>query len=172
VTTLPPSEEARLRQLIAKHKVVFEIRPTYVIYEGERLQVGFDVELYGTHSQAVLEGREEQPIPGCERCEQVWKDLREIATAALPPDDRPTGYYVESFDHSLRYSPKRRARTGRDRPDVELLIEVRHREGFNRDVDPCESKCVQDIVAALRALGVQERTWNDYRSQQFLQDHA
>src|SRR5262249_39247552 len=123
------SDRTRLRDLVFRHKVVFEIRP-----------------------------------PGCQRCVAVWDDLCEIATAVLPPEDRPTGYHVEPFDRSLHYFTKRRPSPTRDRPDVELNIEVRHREGFNREVDPCESRCVQEIIAELRDLGVQEGTWNEHRA--------
>lgn len=167
---LSPQEEKHLRDLVFEHQVVFEVRPAYGFDEGKRLQVGFDVELCGTHGQGVLDGREPQPIPGCDRCVRVWDHLDEIARNVLPPADRPTGYYVEPFDHSLRYFTKRRvARV--DRPDVQLMIEIRHREGFNRDVDPCESRCLQDILASLRSLGAQEGTWNAYRARLFQRDH-
>jgi hypothetical protein len=157
---------------VFRHKVVFEIRPAYAIVEDRRRQIGFDVEIYGTHGQGVLDGHEPQPTPGCASCVAVWDDLHEIANAVRPPEDRETGYYVEPFDHALRYFTKRRPSANRDRPDVELNIEVRHREGFNREVDACESRCVQEIVAGLRDLGVQEGTWNEYRAQLFRRDHA
>jgi hypothetical protein len=159
-----------LRDLVARHKVVFELRPAYEMVGGHRLQVGFDVEVCGTHSQGVLEGHEPQPMPGCERCVAVFRDLVEIAKTSLPPEDRPTGYYIEPFDYSLHYFTKRRPGANRDRPDVMLTIEVRHREGFDREVDPCESRCAQEITGNLRALGVQEGTWSDYRAQVF--EHA
>lgn len=167
----PSANTHLLRDTVAKHKVVFELRPAYAIVDGQRRQVGFDVELCGTHGQGVLDGSEPQPVPGCERCLAVFHDLVEIAKAVLPPSDRPTGYYVAPFDHSLHYFKKRRPSANRDRPDVMLTVEVRHREGFDRDIDPCESRCVQEIIAGLRALGVQEGTWNEYRAQIFDRDH-
>jgi hypothetical protein len=33
--------------------------------------------------------------------------------------------------------------------------------------NPCESLCLDEITAALRSLGVQEKTWSDYRSKIF-----
>ncbi len=165
-------DTTHLRELVARHKVVYELHPAYAIVGDERRQVGFDVEISGTHGQGVLEGHEPQPAPGCERCLGVFRDLVQIARASLPPEDRPTGYYIEPFDHSLHYFKKRRPSANRDRPDVLLTIEVRHREGFDREVDPCEARCVQDIIASLRTLGAQEGTWNDYRAQLFDRDHA
>lgn len=160
-----------LRDLVAQHKVVYELRSAYAIVADKRRQVGFDVEICGTHSQGVLEGHEPQPAPGCERCLAVFHDLVEIAKASVPPEDRPTGYYIEPFDHALHYFNKRRPSASQDRPDVMLTVEVRHREGFDREVDPCESRCVQDIIASLRTLGAQEGSWNDYRAQLFNRDY-
>jgi hypothetical protein len=161
----------QLRELVMRHKVVYELRPAYAMVDEQRRQVGFDVEVCGTHGQGVLDGHEPQPAPGCERCVAVFHDLVDVAKAVLPPADRPTGYYIEPFDQSLHYFTKRRPAARRDRPDVMLTIEVRHREGFDREVDPCESRCVQEIVASLRALGAQEGTWSDYRAQLFNRDH-
>jgi hypothetical protein len=165
------TEVKHLRDLVGEHKAVFEVRPAYSVYTGERMQVGFDVELCGTHSQAVLDGHESSPTPGCERCVRVWEDLREIASAALPAEDRPSGYYIEAFQPAISYYTKRRPRPTVDRPDIELVIEIRHRQGFNREVDPCESRCLQDILATLKSLGVQEGTWNEYRAAIFQREH-
>lgn len=56
-----------LRDLVFQHKVVFEIRPAYAVADDRRLQVGFDVEISGTHSQAVLEGHEPEPAPAAKQ---------------------------------------------------------------------------------------------------------
>jgi hypothetical protein len=43
------------------------------------------------------------------------------------------------------------------RPDVELVIEVRHRSGYFAPPDACESECVKEMVEDLRGLGIRER---------------
>lgn len=158
-----------LRELAERHKVVFEVRPNYA---GKHVQIGFDIELYGTHSEAVLEHREPMPEPGCPRCQEVWNHLDELARAVLPPDDRESDYRVEYFNASLSFDKKRRVHANLDRPDVKLVIEVRHREGYNLPADACETRCVQDMIAALRHLGVQEGSWNEWKAQMFRRDHA
>jgi hypothetical protein len=168
--TLSDAGKRHLQALIFDHKVLFEVRPAYSVYSGERIQVGFDVQLSGTHSQGVLEGHEPQPTPGCERCVLVWEHLDEIAQAVLPPEGRPSGYEISSFRPAISYYSKRRPKPTIDRPDVELVIEIRHREDFNREVDACETKCLQEILSGLCALGVQEGTWNETRARLFLRD--
>jgi hypothetical protein len=164
------NEKRRLVELAQEHKAVYEVHPAVSVASGQSVQVGFDIELYGTHGAAVLEGHEPAPSPGCERCVRVWHDLRDVASAVLPPDDRASRYEIVSFDHSLHYDRKRKPRPTIDRPDVKLLIELRHRDVYNRPVDPCESLCLDEIKAALRSLGVQEQTWSDYRAALFLRD--
>jgi len=137
-----PEELQRLRQLVTDHQVVYEVR---------RLAMGFDIEFYGTHAH-----RNEHPNirPGCEHCEELWERLREIAEAALPPDDRASVYRAEGFRPGLTYAPKRHPRA-----DVELVLEIRHRHDYNAVVDACEQRCRDEIVAGLRSLGLREGTW-------------
>ena len=162
---------SQLYDLVERHEVVFEVHPENAIVNGNRLQIGFDVDLYGTHSEAIVEHREPMPVPGCSRCEEVWNDLQQIAASVLPPDDRESTYRIDSFDGTLSFDRKRRQ--GRfDRPDIRLVIEVRHREEYLRPADACESRCVEDIVAALRRLGVQEGAWNRWKARIFRQEHA
>lgn len=125
--------------------------------------------LAGTHSAAVLEGREPHPIPGCERCVAVYRDLDEIAEAVLPLGDRASRYEIRRFDSSLSYDPKRRPKPGIDRPDVRLTIEIRHREDYFAPIDPCEDRCEHEIIAGLRSLGVQEGTWSPATARYFHQ---
>jgi hypothetical protein len=160
-----------LRDLAERHKVVFEVHPVHAVADGKRVQIGFDVQLYGTHSEAVLEHREPMPEPGCPRCQEVWNHLQELARAVLPPADRESDYRIDGYSGALSFDRKRRARSGFDRPDVELVIEVRHRESYNRPADACEARCVQDMIAALRHLGVQEGSWNEWKAQLFRRDH-
>lgn len=162
-----PDEAARnLRSLVARHMVVFEARPAYQMVEGHRAAIGYDVELAGTHSEAVLHGEEPAPWPGCERCIAVFADLEQIANAVLPPSDRPSRYEVGRFRPSLSYDRKRQSPRV-VRPDVILTIEIRHREGFLEPTDPCEDHCLSDITRALRSLGVQEGTWSSAKARYF-----
>jgi hypothetical protein len=133
---------SQLRELVKEHQVVYEVR---------RFRVGFDVDLYGTHS--VRNGRP-RAQPGCPQCEEVWEHLHELAVAALPPADRESGYEIRWFRPALIYDPKRQPRA-----DVELTLEIRHRGDGHAEIDACEKRCRDEIVAALRSLGAREGTW-------------
>jgi hypothetical protein len=142
-----------LSDLVLRHKLVYDVRPASSIYTGERQVVGYDIELRGTHEPGT-----ERVTAGCAACETVWMDLRRIADAVLPKEIRPSDYEMPVFDHALHEA-------SRGREDVQLTIEIRHREDYNRPLDECEERCLHEIVAKLRALGAQERQWSDSRAQ-------
>lgn len=135
-------EDQRLRQLVTGHQVVFEVR---------RLPVGPDVVLYGTHGERY---RHTRIRPGCEHCQEVWDDLHDIATAALPEGDRDSVYLTDGFRAGLTYDPKRRSRA-----DVELVLEIRDRRDQMAVAASCQERCLDEIIAHLKSLGVRESTW-------------
>jgi hypothetical protein len=143
-----------LADLVQRHKVVYDVRLALSVYTGERQIVGYDIELRGTHEPGT-----ERVTAGCSACETVWMDLRRIADAVLPKEIRLSEYEMPVFDHALHEDLRAR------RQDVQLTIEIRHREDYNRPLDECEERCLREIVAKLRALGAQERQWSDARAQ-------
>lgn len=142
ITSIHPDELQRLRQLVIEHQVVFEVR---------RLPDGFDVELYGTHGERY---RGAHVRPGCEHCQAVWDDLRDIATASLPDGSRASVYLTEGFRPGLTYDPKRRSRE-----DVELVLEIRDSRDHVATPSACQEQCRDEIIAHLKGLGVREATW-------------
>ena len=41
--------------------------------------------------------------------------------------------------------------------EVALSVRLVHREGYEQPVDSCEERCLKEIVARLRELGIPER---------------
>jgi hypothetical protein len=115
--------------------------------EAVRIKNGFDLELYGTHDHG-----HSSLTPGCERCVATYGDLRQIAEWILPKEERPSVSEIESFDHSLHGE-----RSAKPRFEVELKIAIRHRHGWDRPVDECEKRCLGEMEAKLREIGVRRR---------------
>ena len=154
MTSVDTSSSAdEVRALVIRHRVVWELRPAYVMTDRGKVEIGFDVELYGTHTPTS------HPSPGCPECIAVWEAMRTVALAALPRDHRDSVYNIERFQPAFHYAPARQSPGAHDRADVQLTISVRHREGFLDDVDPCEERCSREIVDNLRRLGVPEHVW-------------
>lgn len=136
----------RLRDLIQRHRVCYEVWPDYLMAGEKKVQVGFELQLSGTH-----EHPDRSTLPGCQRCEQVYEDLREIAEWIMPREERASRYEIQPFDRSLHQTPKRRFR-----PEVALTMKIMHRHGFDQPVDKCEEMCLKEMRRKLADLGVLE----------------
>jgi len=142
---------SRLKELVKRFRVCWEVWPEYVLAEHQKRQIGFVLELCGTH-----EPGSEHPTPGCEHCQRVFSGLQQIATHITPREERPSVYEVQAYDHALRYAPKRR-----NRADVILTLKILHRSGFERPVDECETRCLTEMKQRLRELGALEEQWKE-----------
>ena len=144
----PAKEEARgdgaLRRWIRKHEVCFEILPHYEVHEGAKLQVGFDLTLYGRRR------RQCRSDPGCPHCFKVYEGLKEVALQAIPLGVRCE---IGPFDASFHLRPENRFE-----PEVMLVVEILHGATFEA-VDEAERHQAKDVSGALTLLGVQHRVW-------------
>lgn len=138
------TDAATLRDLVAKHAVKFEVWPHYELSGGQRVMVGFDLELCGTHDHGHA-----RLSPGCPLCEQTYEDLKTLAQSILPAGDRATDYDILPFDHALHLSPRHP-----ESAEVLLNVRVEHNEHYFSPVDDCEEGCLQQIIDKLEALGV------------------
>lgn len=135
---------AVLRDLVQRYQVCWEVWPEFIMAGREKRQIGFALELSGTHQRGV-----QHPIPGCSHCRTVFAALQTIAVYILPREERPSAYEIETYDQSIHYSSKRR-----NRADISLTIRILHREGFERPIDECEVLCLEGMKHRLRELGV------------------
>jgi hypothetical protein len=142
------SEETieQLRELTHEHRVCYEVWPEYLMLQGQRVQVGFQLELCGIRQ---CEG--EPLTPGCQYCYKTFVDLRKIAEWIMPQERRPSRYEISIFDGAIHSVSKRRFR-----PEVVLNMKIVHREGFDQPVDKCEELCLKEMRQKLRELGVPE----------------
>lgn len=147
--------------LVERYQVCWDIYPHEEMWNGDRIQTGFDLELYGTHEKTM-----QHPSPGCPHCIQVYDALQAIALNIVPAQRRPSVYQLSAFDQSIRYSHMRH-----DRPDVLLTITIAHRGARMEPVDDCEVRCLDEIKATLKDIGADHRTW-DYRKHRHAPTHG
>lgn len=135
-----------LTELVRAHRIHFEVEPEIVVKGPDRLKVGFQVTLWAIHDKGA------RALPGCAKCWDLAADLRQLAEALVPPDDRPSRTELAPFRPALYES---RVVPGSD--EVSITIRLFHRDGYDRPVDACEERCLKEIRARLLALGVRER---------------
>src|SRR6516225_5784839 len=128
-----------LKQEVQRFRVCWETLPDHYYVKGRRRQIGFVIVLAGTHEAGV-----EHPEPGCEHCRNVRRALRAIAEWIIPKERRDSSYDITPYDQAIH------------RPEVTLQIGIRHRSGFDREVDACEVRCLREMTQRLRELGVRE----------------
>lgn len=136
--------DGALRRWIRKHEVCFEVLPHYEVHERARLQVGFDLVLYGRRS------RQCSSDPGCPECFKVYEGLKEVARRAMPPDVQ---HEIGPFDASFHLRPETRFE-----PEVMLVVEILHGATFEA-ADEAERQQAKDVSEALALLGAQHRVW-------------
>lgn len=145
--------EAKVKAVVQRHRVVFEVLRALEVVDGKRLAVGYDLELRGAHPR---DGR--GLLPGCQRCEQVWADLAGIAYSLWPAfEDRATTFRVDPFDRALLAPPP-----GRDgvRDEVRLTLRIRHWANLFAPDPEGEERCVRELREALRSIGACEGSWS------------
>ena len=138
-----------LTDLVRQFRVCWEVSPEYAYVNQERRQVGFDLELYGTHEPWV-----EHPSPDCDHCLRVFRALQTIAEGIVPQEYRPSRSDLGIYDQAIHYARKRA-----ERPDVVLPIQITHREDYERPVDGCENQCLTEMKQRLREIGAYEGRW-------------
>lgn len=139
-----------LVDLVKRYQVCWEVWPESLMVGGKQQQVGFELELSGTHEPGTG-----HVSPGCPACRHVYSALLSIADCVLPKEERPSRYEIEPYEQALRYSAVRG-----NRPDVTLSVKILHRKGFDQPVDQCEMRCLDEMKQRLRQLGACERQWS------------
>lgn len=140
-----------LSALVKKHKVCWEVITEQIPRkEDQPKAVWYNLILHGAHS------REDHPVPGCEKCKHLYKDLRRIAQWIIPKAERESRYEISIYEPYIGYTPSRG-----NRPEVDLTIQILHREHYDAPVDECEVLCLNEMKAKLAELGAQEKRWKD-----------
>jgi hypothetical protein len=138
-----------LREFVERFRVCWEVLPDCYFVNHQKRQIGFVLELLGTHEPGV-----EHPEPGCQHCHNVRLALELIARWIIPKERRDSDYDIVQYDQSIHYDRGRNYR-----PDVSLRIWIRHRSGFDREVDACEVQCLNEMTQRLKELGPCEQAW-------------
>jgi len=143
-------DDSDLKMLVQRHQICFESCPIWHVPPGGgKVAVGYELDLIGTHDHP-----QHSPSPGCNECKPVQHALLTIANAILPPNDRASRYALESYEVAIHFSPRRKMRK-----DIVVVIDITHRDGFDRPVDECEMRCLREMKEKLKALGARAERW-------------
>ena len=145
---------AIVKELVQRFRVCWSVWSEESFVKGERRKTGFNIDLSGTHEPGTVHVN-----PGCEHCLPVRAALKEIANCILPREERPSMYDISTDGQSLNYSTAHG-----NRPDVTSTIRITHKDIFDRPVDECEIRCLQEMEQALKDLGACKGRWTPHSS--------
>jgi hypothetical protein len=138
-----------LRQSVERFKVCWEAFPEMAGANHELRQIGFFVELYGTHDQPNV-----VPTAGCRYCIPVLQALLAIADFVVPDDWR------EALDAVRAHSGIEYANERGGRPDIVVAVTMIPRRNRVPDLNAIAS-CLDAIRRRLQDLGANERSWHE-----------
>lgn len=141
----PPSPDTR--ELIERFHVCWESWPEYAFINHEKRQIGFELDLSGTHT-----GGKQHPEPGCEQCLEIYQALVRIAEGVLPPMGEDTTCEYEPYDQGIQYS----SRHG-NRPEIVLRIRIVHRPAFEQPVDAAQFRYMENLRQRLEEWNIGQR---------------
>jgi hypothetical protein len=136
-----------LQDAVRRFEVCWEAFPELGGTHPDRKQVGFVIELYGTHNRTDV-----VPTAGCQHCIPVMQALLNIADYVVPADWR------DSLDGLRAHSGIEYARERGERPDIVVAITMVPRRRGQPD-DSARVECLTSIKERLQQLGTHERSW-------------
>lgn len=135
-----------LTELVRDYNICCDVRPKYMGAGDERRQVGFDLELLGSHSSDRY-----HLDPTCPMCEQVRAALLAVIGRIVPSSGRSVTYEIDAHSKSIMWT----SRLG-NRPFVTLSIRILDGQKVAQPIDPFEISRLIEIKEHLEDLGVHE----------------
>ena len=139
--------DPHLAERVRVYKVCCKVWPEYVVFEGGLRQVGFELELLGSHSADA--GHLD---PSCPLCRRVRSTLLAVAVDFVPSSIKSVRCEIDTHSDSITYDPG----LG-NRPFVTVSIRILHERNFDQPVDASETTCLKRIKEHLAKFGVRER---------------
>jgi len=138
--------DAETQQWARENKASWDLRPLVEVHEGQRVQVGFELELYARLPD--LSSEEEQPM------EALWQRLREIAESLPPLVAKGARIEVDAFEAADRLRPE----TG-FAPEVMLQARLFHASDYFTPVGESDRRQMKPLEDRLSALGLRQKSW-------------
>ncbi|HYQ48770.1 MAG TPA: hypothetical protein VEP69_06855 [Thermodesulfovibrionales bacterium] len=146
------SSEEELAETVQRRKICYDIEPYYVTHKGDLVQIGYQINLYGTFPKS-----DKKPSPDDHEFRSILRDVRKIAEALSNTCD-PLHMCDSTVEDSneISYSHDRKMR-----PDVTVHVPVFDQQNFGHPVDRRIEETVGLAGRILEAAGVRRKRWED-----------
>jgi len=130
-------------------KAAWELRPLIDQQKGQRIQVGFELELYARVPTEVPPGAERQAV-----AERLWDQLREIAELLLPLAGADGRLEVDPYEAAARLRPETQFA-----PEILLSARLFHGADLLVPVETGDRERLKPLEERLHELGLKARSW-------------
>lgn len=144
-----PIDPAETRAWAERNKAAWELVPLIEMHRGERVQVGFELELYARIPTEIAPGGDRQ-----DAILKIWDRLRQIAESLTPDEPKYDRLEVDPFDAAGRLRPE----TG-FAPEVLLKARIFHASGYFEPASADERQHLRPLEDRLHELGLRQKTW-------------
>jgi len=128
-----------------EHKASFEIAPMIEMHDGQKVQVGYEVNLF----VQLIPGPNAQQSVG-----NLWEALRDIAQKLLPPEATKARLEVAPYRPAARLRPENEMT-----PEVMLSARIFHAADYFASVTEQERAALSGLEKRLTALGLKQGHW-------------
>jgi hypothetical protein len=150
ITTLFRDEQ-ELLDTVKKRKICYDSEPYYRTTKGNLLQIGYQLNIYGTFPDGILNANPDHP-----EFSRVLNDVRRVAEAlsnTCDPLHMCEAIIVDSND--VTRAPERGMR-----PDVTIHIPVFDQQNYGLEVDENVKKTLDLAGRILENSGVRKIRWD------------
>lgn len=141
------SDIDKLKQFIRDHHVSWETHSINETVGGERVPVGFELELH-----AVCNGTHDPVFPASPSTSELFHRLETLVEKILPVELRGSQIEVLPFDRSVHLDPHEQLRA-----HVLLKLRIVDATQYFQAADSGESGCLRELEESLKALGARKR---------------
>jgi hypothetical protein len=149
VPTIPEA----LQNIVLLHQVCYEVWPEWSGCGGRARRIGYCVTLCGVNDRNdCVRGHH---VPGCPHCGFTYDALRKIAGWITLTEQQDCRFEIQSFDRAWHIAPRQRW----SRNEITVNVKILHRHDVDAPLDDSEERCLKELHAKLKKLGVREGVW-------------
>lgn len=145
----------KLRKLVRKYRVYWLVMPAiHIDQSGSKVQIGYNLALVGTSSKSDKTALE----LGSKESSDISTNLRQIAEGIMPGEDSGVRCQIRELDNVLFHNVRDQEK---NRKSVALVLQIRHREKFDRPVDNFLMGALKELEEKLKNIGVNKERWKE-----------
>ena len=145
-------DDRDLAETVRKRKICYDTEPYYINRKGQLLQIGFQLNLYGT-----FQDQDHEFTPEDQEYHEVERDVIRLAEALAKTCNPLHMCESTTIDPStVTYAPERKMRQ-----DITVHIPIFDQKNFGHPVDDAIRGTVTAAAHLLEAAGVRKTSWRD-----------